>query len=311
MQDTRLSLVLSYRSYDIKGVIKMKKVILILLACLLATLASASMAQYFLQAAEKATEYTKTLTEDGYDYDSDCCFFGTYLEEGTTMQINYYFEEGEDYMIWAFGDDDMIDLDLNIEDAYGNDLMSDASVNDYAEVEFVPDESDIYALNVKNYSSNSDSFVMFGVMHFVADYPDDNPGDRCVEALDLTKGSIENLDNDVFILNQIFLVGGIMPSGSYTSYGSYALPFSATLHCLTQGSSNASDIDVKVTRQEDYETSTLEYSNDDAELMDADNAISNTARVSFDLEAETYYSLKYRNYRSDGRAFVFNLIYMD
>jgi hypothetical protein len=270
-----------------------------------------SRAEYFLQVADRATNHTRGLTEEGYDYDGSCCFFGCLLETDKAMEINYYLEEGVEYKIWAFGDDDMEDLDLTILDAEGEEVDSDKSVSADAEVLINPSDSDFYVIQAENYESSTSSFVLFGIMRYVGENPEDEPGQSCVDALELTRNSIDELENGIFDVNQVFLIGGIMESGETSGYSSYTVPDSERVHVLTQGSDNASDIDVKLTRQEDFSTCDPDYNVDDAELMSSDNSTSNTARIEVDLSTDSYYALKYRNYSSLGRAFVFNLIYHD
>ncbi len=67
---------------------------------------------------------------------------------------------------------------------------------------------------------------------------------------------------------------------------------------------NATDVDIKMTRQESRgEVDTDWYADDDEEVC-ADSSIDDTALANGDVVPDDSYAIKFRNYASEGDAFV-------
>ena len=289
----------------------MKRLALFSILLLTALTAGAGISDYLLQTGMKAALYTSAICEFGWEFDGSASFYGALLEEGESVSSSRWYERGTKYNIWAYGDDDAIDLDIRVVDEDGKvvakDLESDAAPN----CDFRPKSSGSYTVTITNHSSYNDVFVFWGVMND-ASSPYISSGEKCVDALDKMVEFFSVLDDNDgeyrFFPNQTFLIGGIMEEDESQCFFNYRAPIDTYCYFIGFGSDEVKDFDIKLTEQWDVDLVDPDYEADDYQMIGEDSDYGAVATMNCYLEASEYYALKYMVYSSQGSGFVFTLI---
>ncbi len=291
----------------------MPRTILVFSLLLASALCLAQVADYFEQVAIKAAIYTSALSESGWEFDGDSCFYGSLMSNGGELSISKYLTKGVTYDIWGFGDEDIDDLDLIITDSDGDIIAQDQGIQEYAECIFTAAYSDRYTIKVKNYRSSRNAFVFWGIMR-----TDQNAyvksGEKCAQALQTAVNFFNILDESEetpaykFFLDEICLVGGILYSETVSNFHNITVPNEQDCFFVGFGSDNVSDVDIKVCQQSSEGGISSEYSDNEYRLVGQDNSSSMVAVVYGYLDSDYYYALKYRNYKSDESGFIFTLM---
>lgn len=288
---------------------------LIMVCCLLAIslVAAGEISGYFSQVALQAGVYTSSMTEEGWEFDGNACFYGAMLEEGESVSTTRYFEKGVNYNVWGFGDEDANDLDIKITDSNGKMIIEDTSDDDYPNCTFKPKSSGSYKITVTNYDSDDMVLVLWGVM---TDSDSDfyNTGGKCADALLQAIQFFEYLDENAdagdyyFLLNKVCMIGGIMPEGDTQCFYNFSVPEDGSCFFVGFGSEEVEDFDIKVCQQRKLDDINTDYENDEYRLIGEDSTDDAVAVVTGILRESKYYALKYRNYSSSESGFVFTII---
>lgn len=129
----------------------MKKFLLI--ASLL-LLSGASLAQSY---AETVWVQLQSSWENYFDegYSLKSYIIGS-IEENNDNTWTFYFNDYTDYTIVGFCDEDCNDLDLYIEDEFGDEITKDVLDDDFPVLNFSPDYSGRYSVKVSMYSCTTE-----------------------------------------------------------------------------------------------------------------------------------------------------------
>jgi hypothetical protein len=88
------------------------------------------------------------------------------LNSGRTDIWTFTFDQGTSYVITGACDEDCTDLDIVVEDANGNVMTSDEADDDLPFVEFSPNRSGSYTVNVKMYTCVEEPcYFGFGIFY--------------------------------------------------------------------------------------------------------------------------------------------------
>ncbi len=288
----------------------MKRLAIIFILLLLAS-AAFSVSEYLLQTGLKAAMYTSMISELGWEYDGSACFYGALLGEGESVSSGRWFERGTKYNIWAYGDEDAIDLDIQITDENGRVVAEDSAYDATPNCDFRPKKSASYTITITNYESNGQVFVFWGVMNNDVS-PYYNAGEKCVNALAKMMDFFSILDENAwdyrFFLNKTFLIGGIMEEGESQCFYNFSVPFDTGCHFVGFGSDEIQDFDIKLTEQWGLDQVDYDFEADDYQIICEDSDYAAVATMEGYLYDSELYALKYRVYSSRESGFVFTLI---
>lgn len=144
---------------------------------------------------------------DEYDYDAGDCLFSYYLSEDVDDGKEYYFEEGQEYLIVAAGDDNVVDVDLIVTDEQDQEILTDSSEDSSAVIEFMPAYTGNYTIHIKNYKSDQDGFCSYVVLRKTdGNYiPESLIYDAFSNALNLAR---EESEFPSFPVNHLVMFGG-------------------------------------------------------------------------------------------------------
>lgn len=288
----------------------MKRLAVVFILLLLASSAFAVSA-YLSQTGLKAAIYTGMISELGWEYDGSACFYGALLEEGGSVSSSRWFERGTKYNIWAYGDEDALDLDIRVTDENGRVIAQDIDYDASPNCDFRPKKSGSYMVTITNYSSYNDVFVFWGVMN------DDyslyyKSGEKCIDALSKMVDFFSFLDEYErdyrFFLNKTFLIGGIMGEEDSQCYYNFSVPYDTGCYFIGFGSDEIQDFDIKLTEQWELDMVNSDFEADDYQMLCEDSDYDAVATMNGYLYSSEYYALKYRVYSSRGSGFVFTLI---
>jgi len=123
--------------------------------------------EYLTQALGRAVTATQDLqngTSLGLESGGKPAVMGGWMDQGESVSIRRDLEVGVRYVFIAGGDDDAIDVDLEILDASGNRLVHDTATDSIAIVEFRPYSTEPYEIRTTLYRSNGPSVVVCAVM---------------------------------------------------------------------------------------------------------------------------------------------------
>ncbi|MDD4222959.1 MAG: hypothetical protein PHD87_00030 [Candidatus Cloacimonetes bacterium] len=291
----------------------MKRPVLLLFLLAICFSASAGISGYFAQVAVQAGVYTSFMAEEGWEFDGAACFYGAMLEEGESVSNSAYFNQGVNYNVWCFGDEDVNDLDLKITDSKGNLVCEDVSEDKIPNCLFNPRISDSYTITVTSYDANDMALVFWGIMSD-AESMYFNSGGKCANALVSAIEFFEYLDEYAdagdyrFLLNKISLIGGIMNEGETQCFYNFTVPYDSSCFFVGFGSEEVLDFDIKVCEQRGLDLVNYNYEDNEYQLVGADNTEDAVASVYGMLWNTEFYALKYRNYSSTESGFVFTLI---
>lgn len=290
---------------------KFSGIVFCLLALSMAVFAGIS--DYFAQVAFQAGTYTSLMTEEGWEFDGNDCFYGALLVDGASVSSTRYFSKGTNYNVWGFADEDCSDLDIKITNSDGTNVAQDNSVDKVPNCTFKPSSSGSYTIKVTNYDSRDNVIVFWGVMNN-KESEFYNTGRKCANALGRAITFFEYLDENLdsdgyhFPRNQVCMIGGIMPQGETQCFYNFSVDGNKECYFFGFGSEEVSDYDIKICQQEGNDIINTNYEDNEYYLVGADNSEDAVAVVSGKLWDSYYYALKYRNYKSSESGFVFNII---
>ena len=86
------------------------------------------------------------------------------IDDGESDTWNFPFESSNDYIITAACDYDCSDIDITIQDSYGNVIAEDVETDDQPFVEFSPRSSGVYEIVIEMYECSANPcYFGFGV----------------------------------------------------------------------------------------------------------------------------------------------------
>lgn len=266
----------------------------------------ASLFDYFAPISTSAGEYARNLSNNqNYVFEHHAAIFGGLVSEDNNISMTYNLQEGRTYKLFVFGDEDAVDLDIKIYDEDDTELASDVSVGETAYLDFTPDQDGIYRVEAINYESEANVFLLCGIM--APGNESNNDGDLFSQAFTkmINFGLELDEDEDIdFYVDTITFSGGVIAEEESGCVYDLSFPVEATVYVAAVGSDNATDVDIKMTRQESRgEVDTDWYADDDEEVC-ADSSIDDTALAQGEVTPDDSYAVKFRNYASEGDAFV-------
>lgn len=244
----------------------------------------------------------------GYEYKDGLCLAGVLLENGRSTSLGLNFESGTSYRIIGVADEDVLDLDLFIEDSQGRVIVQDTQQDNLPIVDYTPLYSGKLTIRIRNYKSNGLSFCIIVVLSQKTYMSFSPPSYKLLaQALDNAVTLSELYDaftGTTFVRNTFCLFGGVYNSGESDGIINFQVPsgLGGRYVFLGAGSNNVTDVDLKVIQQ-----SNLGEIDGYTIVKDEKEDVS-TAIVSCDLWSRHYYYMRYTNYRSSSKAFVFGVV---
>lgn len=257
---------------------------------------------YLEQALTRVIVKSTLLNIVDYDYFPGNCLFGAYLSMGESQSLKAHFEKGVTYVVMAAGDDDIVDLDLELLSTSGEALLKDTDVDPAPYLEFTPNFSGQMSLKITNYTSINDGFCVMVILRESSSA--EFSTSQLAEALDnvIAHSQIAYIVSSRFARNSFCLFGGRLKSGADTYiFNTHPQPGNYLL--VGAGSDNIQDVDVSVTRQK-------KYGDTSGNLLAYDSEADNHPVCSFSVNNNYYYLLKHKNYASykNSAGFVFSIL---
>ncbi len=245
----------------------------------------------------------------GYEYKDNLCIAGVLLRNGENSTLKFYLERDNNYRIMGIADEDVLDLDLFLEDSQGRILVQDAKDDNLPIINFSPSSSGQYTIRIKNYRANTTSFCIMVLLKENKYSTLSLPSSILLtEALDniVDLSELYSLTGTKFIPNTFCLFGGLYNSGVSDGIMNIQIPSGegGNYLILAAGSDNTKDVDLEVIKQTASGQTT-------GNTIGQDKKIVKIAIVTCDIWSWNYYYIKYTNYQSSGKAFVFVVFMKD
>lgn len=121
--------------------------------------------EYMIQAVGEMLDTSKVLQQKGnFGYAEGASMVGVLLQPSQKYTLTRRFQKGIAYAIVAGGDEDVKDLDLRILDASGKMVVSDTNVDRMAVIDWIPNATGEYQVQLDLYQATRDSFCAFTVL---------------------------------------------------------------------------------------------------------------------------------------------------
>lgn len=179
-------------------------------------------------------------------YDDGISLLGGFVRRGQTLGLTHELRSGVEYAFLTGGDSDVLDLDMEISDEFGNLAAFDRGPGEYAVVRFTPGRAARYTIRIKLESCRAkNSFCALAILR---DGGWNAPENNVVKALGDTLEMCErivSLGRSVRFLNepnQWSLFGGVQRSGSSMKLSNMHLGTARHL-IVGAGDVHAQDID--------------------------------------------------------------------
>lgn len=104
------------------------------------------------------------LGETEYGYAPQISLVGTYMSEGDIYPLIKNFEQNENYVIIAAGDEDATDVDVRLLDGNGNLIVEDVETDALAIIEFNVRRAGQFRIEVELFEAEQPSFVSFVIL---------------------------------------------------------------------------------------------------------------------------------------------------
>ncbi|RUL87557.1 hypothetical protein [Tautonia sociabilis] len=100
----------------------------------------------------------------GYDGPNTVCFMGGYFRPGATIGFNRHLERGRPYAFIGGGDEDAVDVDIEIFDEAGNLVAEDTKTDAEPTILYTPPRSGTYTIEVTLYDAPESCFCALAVL---------------------------------------------------------------------------------------------------------------------------------------------------
>jgi hypothetical protein len=124
-----------------------------------ATPAQEGQGKYVAEASVRLTRLITTANKDGFKLQEDAFSFGgAWLKQGKKNWVTLYtvdLQEGMSYRFIAAGDDDALDVDLEVQDADGNVVARDVKTDPTAVVDYSPKTAGKYSVRIRLFESTN------------------------------------------------------------------------------------------------------------------------------------------------------------
>jgi len=256
---------------------------------------SSIQAQYSYLVDALAKIKDRALELNNYTFTSGGSIYGAYLQNGSSISLTYPFEYGNDYKIIGYADEDVQDLDLYLLTIDGDEITKDVTTDNTPELDYTPPYSGSRTIKILNYQSSAPSFCLIAIL--VREYDYGNKKELFRQAaygISLMSGVLN--EADLIFTSGFCLFGSYLSSSSSDFFDNFSVETSGDYTYFASCSDNGEDTDVII------------HDKNSGEIICKDQTTNKYAATSCSLSSYKTYKLEYKNYRSDGGAFVISAI---